>query len=815
MFEVSLRTLILTVQAGSSRAEVNSCHQCSRHPDTCRRISGLFTVTVLSEGTYNPVVEIPAPACSVNISEFKESSNYIALKTKRDEGIINSYWGLSPPGQYSGAGTVFTYDRGSSNCKGNCIYGDGPTNDGLVVQVLYYDKNPGIAYTFILPNNVPFTPFEGAATYKQAPSGQLQPDPNSFYRHNSSLLQHQGRHRLRQQHSNLTDASRVFEGEYYTGHHSSRSEGRPDITSALSSHSKVPSRQNSFNYTNARYGTHTLGGRGMSYTVGGETQPLPGRHIIERVQSPPLAHTRPGHPNIRKLPSPEYIAHPRQHQNAPSLSGEPLYQTYSISGQNLESRDAEHFERSSSSNEINTSQSLGQVRGHGSNLYRWKISGFTDCTHTCGGGAQRPNIVCVSVSSRTQVVVTPENCLEHLKPKIQTVQCNTQPCEPAWEAKEWSECSVTCGSGTQTRIVECQQRFSAFLTLKVSADQCGLGTKPAVSQQCETDFCSQWKTGPWSECTKVCGGGDRTRSVQCVDKLENEIPASHCTEAAPKYFERCNTQPCSSAAQWWLTDWSGECSDTCETDRRVRSAICLNKRGSIVPSSTCNKPDLPIMEESCPLNKYCQGTWFVGQWSKCSAECGSGKMVRQVVCIQNLQSSMNIVKNEECNLRHKPKTEEPCVNTNCNAKWYASPWSECSATCGEAYRTREVRCVEDNKRVSDSCDPLLRPAVQETCSAPVCSQPKDISPKSLRPGITNSTRETPQHGERKIEDSLLEDDRRVRYRGQAQNLNKPFPIRKHDKSCKDNFQNCLMVTQARLCSYSYYRKLCCESCQKV
>ena len=31
-------------------------------------------------------------------------------------------------------------------------------------QLLYYDKNPGIAYSFVLPKDVPFRPFDQAAS---------------------------------------------------------------------------------------------------------------------------------------------------------------------------------------------------------------------------------------------------------------------------------------------------------------------------------------------------------------------------------------------------------------------------------------------------------------------------------------------------------------------------------------------------------------------------------------------------------------------------------------------------------------------------
>ena len=45
-------------------------------------------------------------------------------------------------------------------------------------------------------------------------------------------------------------------------------------------------------------------------------------------------------------------------------------------------------------------------------------------------GTQETEVVCVLTSSGTQVVVTPDNCQNALKPRIQRVSCNNDPCPP-------------------------------------------------------------------------------------------------------------------------------------------------------------------------------------------------------------------------------------------------------------------------------------------------------------------------------------------------------------------------------------------------
>ncbi|CAL8351172.1 unnamed protein product [Boreogadus saida] len=36
-----------------------------------------------------------------------------------------------------------------------------------------------------------------------------------------------------------------------------------------------------------------------------------------------------------------------------------------------------------------------------------------------------------------------------------------------------------------------------------------------------------------------------------------------------------------------------------------------------------------------------------------------------------------------------------------------------------------------------------------------------------------------------------------------------------DSSCRDQYHNCAVVVQARLCVYPYYRGACCASCSKA
>lgn len=57
-----------------------------------------------------------------------------------------------------------------------------------------------------------------------------------------------------------------------------------------------------------------------------------------------------------------------------------------------------------------------------------------------------------------------------------------------------------------------------------------------------------WKTGPWSSCSKPCGGGTQTRNNWCERNNGTKVADSYCTGTVPVTSQVCNTQPCCSAA---------------------------------------------------------------------------------------------------------------------------------------------------------------------------------------------------------------------------------------------------------------------------
>ncbi|XP_072039586.1 adhesion G protein-coupled receptor B1-like [Amphiura filiformis] len=102
----------------------------------------------------------------------------------------------------------------------------------------------------------------------------------------------------------------------------------------------------------------------------------------------------------------------------------------------------------------------------------------------------------------------------------------------SWGA--WSDCSVTCGNGAETRIRRCTG----------SAQDC-IGDD-TDSRICDAeDICPEWTDwGQWSGCSLTCGGGSRRRTRSC-----NSFGTGASCQGSSADPGECNTQKCPGRCQ--------------------------------------------------------------------------------------------------------------------------------------------------------------------------------------------------------------------------------------------------------------------------
>lgn len=383
-------------------------------------------------------------------------------------------------------------------------------------------------------------------------------------------------------------------------------------------------------------------------------------------------------------------------------------------------------------------------------MYRWKLSSHEPCSSTCTTGVMSTYAMCVRYDG---IEVDDTYCDAMTRPEPVHEFCAGRECQPRWETSSWSECSRTCGEGYQFRIVRCWKMISPGFDSSVYSDLCESAdiTRPDERKVCKNPACGpQWEMSEWSECSARCGERSVvTRDIRCSED-EKLCDAS----ARPLAEKNCTGPPCDR--QWTVSDW-GPCSGGCGQGRMIRHVYCKTSDGRVVPESQCNLETKPLAIHPCG-DKNCPSHWLAQDWERCNTTCGRGVKKRIVLCLEIVNGKIKTRNPADCDVAKKPVEETTCFERPC-FKWYTTPWSECTKTCGIGVRMRDVKCYQ-GKDIVRGCDPLVKPVGKQTCDL------------------------------------------------------QPCPTEPPDDSCQDQAgTNCALAIKVNLCSHWYYSKACCRSCR--
>ncbi|XP_078617535.1 uncharacterized protein LOC144885488 [Branchiostoma floridae x Branchiostoma japonicum] len=312
-------------------------------------------------------------------------------------------------------------------------------------------------------------------------------------------------------------------------------------------------------------------------------------------------------------------------------------------------------------------------------------SPWSGCSVTCGSGTQTRDRSCTNPAPA-------HGGADCVGPDEEVQDCDTGvPCPVDGEWSDWSPwsgCSVTCGNGTQTRDRSCTNPAPAH-----GGADC-VGPDEEV-QDCDTGLpCpvdGEWSDwSPWSGCSVTCGSGTQTRDRSCT----NPAPAHGGADCVgpDEEVQDCDTGvPCPVDGEWsdW-SPWSG-CSVTCGSGTQTRDRSCTNPAPAH-GGADCVGPDEEVQDcdtgVPCPVD----GEWSDwSPWSGCSVTCGSGTQTRDRSCTNPAPAHGGadcVGPDEEA---QDCDTGVPCP---VDGEWsYWSPWSGCSVTCGSGTQTRDRSCT--------------------------------------------------------------------------------------------------------------------------
>ncbi|XP_052105775.1 SCO-spondin-like [Mytilus californianus] len=319
---------------------------------------------------------------------------------------------------------------------------------------------------------------------------------------------------------------------------------------------------------------------------------------------------------------------------------------------------------------------LCPIDGNWSVWSKWQV-----CSVSCGGGNQTRNRTCNNPKPQLGGEYCDGNDSED-------IACNKMACpiDGIWSNwNEWTACSLSCGSGTQSRNRTCNDPEPQYGGTYCSGNN-------TEEQRCKEDPCpidgnwSDWST--WGICTVSCGDGSKTRDRTCT----NPIPQNGGLDCTGNETDIgfCNYSSCAINGNWteW-SDWS-ECSVSCGGGIQEKYRNCSNPVpefggedcfGNNTEISFCNS-------NYCPIN----GNWTDWSvWSTCSHSCGEGFQSRNRTCSNPVpqfggnECLGNGTEDVMCNEHHCP------VDGNWT-KW--SEWDNCTQSCGGGVRSRLRICSD-------------------------------------------------------------------------------------------------------------------------
>ncbi|XP_063764063.1 LOW QUALITY PROTEIN: papilin [Eleginops maclovinus] len=228
--------------------------------------------------------------------------------------------------------------------------------------------------------------------------------------------------------------------------------------------------------------------------------------------------------------------------------------------------------------------------------YYWSFGSWSSCSRECGSGSQSRQVFCTIDNE-----AYPDYLCASL-PRPQTNRtCNPHTCPQtrSWQTGEWNTCSVTCGGGSQVRSVQCVSHDAAGPQVVEDAVCAAYAEAPPSLQTCNMQKCAEYRASRWSACSVTCGSGEQTRDVTCVGSGGMRLEEASCSALPrPAAARPCTQPPCTRLISWHAGDW-GLCSRSCGSGSRERQVICSDRERNLYPVSECNAHPKPSTVERC------------------------------------------------------------------------------------------------------------------------------------------------------------------------------------------------------------------------
>uniref|UniRef100_A0A8K9XAS2 Peptidase M12B domain-containing protein n=1 Tax=Oncorhynchus mykiss TaxID=8022 RepID=A0A8K9XAS2_ONCMY len=674
-----------------SNAVEDRCGVCHGNGSTCETVKKTFEE---SEGLgYVDIGLIPEGAREIRIEEVAEAGNFLALRSD-DPGkyFLNGGWTIQWNGEYKAAGTVFTYERTGQLEN---LTSPGPTLEPVWIQLLFQETNPGVRYEYTIHRETLLD------------SDNDIPIPGFFWKYGSwtECSATCGTGVQRQIVHCVERTSGIVEEGYCDP------TNRPDDKRASCNEELCPAIWWVGEWQKC---SATCGEKGLA------------KRTVLCIQAVGLEENRALQPSeCHHIPRPESAAPCNTHVPCPA---------------------------------------------------DWSTGNWSECSLTCGGGVRSRKVVC---SRNTGVDCDPRKnpssltpCYLQDCPQIIDVFGGSNDWSGSGSSsKEINEINSIPDSNPLPKhsTTRAQPRAPNNLNniiphpnhIDKTTDNSAKNNVPVDDFYYDYNFIKfhedisyDFGLGNNGKDLVDDPGPDPQQepkpssTVPPTQSPEPAVPPTHSTEPAvpptqssepamltlpthspttlwwtpePTPVPSPASTPNATASFWRPGNWSAVscttlyafhtfslCSTSCGLGAIWRLVVC-----STGLESDCDLTKRPVPARRCYLRPC--SSWRIGNWTKCSKNCGGGVTLREIQCFDT--RDQRPLRPFHCQtVSTRPVTHMPCLPQPC-LDWYSSSWGQCSEVCGGGEQQRLVTCPEE-----DRCDEDHLPSNIQACNSQPCTQ---------------------------------------------------------------------------------------------
>uniref|UniRef100_A0A674AJ57 ADAM metallopeptidase with thrombospondin type 1 motif, 12 n=1 Tax=Salmo trutta TaxID=8032 RepID=A0A674AJ57_SALTR len=241
----------------------------------------------------------------------------------------------------------------------------------------------------------------------------------------------------------------------------------------------------------------------------------------------------------------------------------------------------------------------------------WVVGNWSECSMSCGLGAVWRPVLCSSQQE--------SDCANLERPEPART-CHLRPCA-TWLSGNWSKVRPPRNCAGSAREVQCVdgQKGRPLRPFHCQA----LSSRPPSTLSCHPQPCQPWRTSPWGQCSRSCGGGLWERLVYCPE------PQRCSATQRPNDTETCNLQPCIMSVVFCVC----QCSVSCGGGMQHRVVPCVVEDSSLSRSRT----HCLLCRKNSMSSRFCDKLKLLG---RCSL-----RSIQKQCCVTSGPNSNNILSN--------------------------------------------------------------------------------------------------------------------------------------------------------------------------